>query len=86
MTYTLEPEVIATDVEDGVVLLDQRSGRYWQLNRSGATTLRLVLGGNSPDQVAEELAGHRAEDAERARTDVRALLESLVEARLVVRS
>ncbi|MFF7560607.1 lasso peptide biosynthesis PqqD family chaperone [Streptomyces pseudovenezuelae] len=86
MTYTLEPEVIATDVEDGVVLLDQRTGRYFQLNRSGATTLRLLLDGNSPDRAAETLAAGRSEAAGRARTDVRALLESLLKAKLVVRS
>ena len=86
MTYTLEPEVIATDVEDGVVLLDQRTGRYFQLNRSGATTLRLLLDGNSPDRAAETLAGGRPEAVGRARTDVGALVESLLKARLVVRS
>ncbi|MEU8542409.1 lasso peptide biosynthesis PqqD family chaperone [Streptomyces sp. NPDC048717] len=86
MTYTLEPEIIATDVEDGVVLLDQRSGRYWQLNRSGAATLRLLLDGNSAEEAAELLALGRPDAAERARTDVRALLDTLVKARLVVRS
>ncbi len=48
MTLTLKPDVTATDTEDGLVLLDQRSGRYWQLNRSGATTLRLLLDGHTP--------------------------------------
>ncbi|MGK3939198.1 lasso peptide biosynthesis PqqD family chaperone [Streptomyces sp. RP5T] len=86
MTYTLEPEVIATDVDDGVVLLDQRTGRYFQLNRSGATTLRLLLDGNSPDRAAESLAAGRSEDLGRARTDVRALLASLLKAKLVVSS
>ncbi|WP_020123202.1 lasso peptide biosynthesis PqqD family chaperone [Streptomyces canus] len=86
MTYTLEPEVIATDVEDGIVLLDQRTGRYFQLNRSGATTLRLLLDGNSPDRAAETLAAGRPAAVGRARVDVSALLESLLKARLVVRS
>ncbi|MEU0772034.1 lasso peptide biosynthesis PqqD family chaperone [Streptomyces albogriseolus] len=86
MTYILEPDVIATDVEDGVVLLDQRTGRYWQLNRSGAATLRLLLDGNSAEEAARELTRNRPEAAERARTDVRALLASLVKARLVVGS
>ncbi|MFF5106134.1 lasso peptide biosynthesis PqqD family chaperone [Streptomyces sp. NPDC000134] len=86
MTYILEPDVIATDVEDGVVLLDQRTGRYWQLNRSGAATLRLLLDGNSAEEAARELTRNRPEAAERACTDVRALLASLVKARLVVGS
>lgn len=86
MKYVLETEVIATDVEDGVVLLDQQTGRYWQLNRSGAATLRLLLDGNSAEEAARELTRNRPEAAERARTDVRVLLDSLVKARLVVGS
>jgi hypothetical protein len=86
MTYSLETEVIATDVEDGVVLLDQRTGRYWQLNRSGAATLRLLLDGNSPERAATTLTAGRPEAADRARADVGALLDSLLKARLVVRS
>ncbi|MGP3948711.1 lasso peptide biosynthesis PqqD family chaperone [Streptomyces sp. 7N604] len=86
MTLALEPDVIATEVEDGVVLLDQRNGRYWQLNRTGAATLRLLLDGSSPDEAAATLTQGRPEVVERARTDVRTLLASLVEARLVVRS
>ncbi len=55
MTLALKPDVTATDTEDGLVLLDQRSGRYWQLNRSGATTLRLLLDGHTPEETADRL-------------------------------
>ncbi|RLL69806.1 lasso peptide biosynthesis PqqD family chaperone [Streptomyces sp. Z26] len=86
MTYALDPEVTTTEVEDGVVLLDQRTGRYWQLNRSGAATLRLLLDGDSPERAARALAGRHPDAVDRARGDVRALLDSLLKARLVVDS
>lgn len=86
MTFALPPDVTATDVPDGVVLLDERDGRYWQLNRTGAATLRLLLDGKSPDEVAVELTRSRPEAAGRAGTDVERLVSALVDARLVARS
>ena len=86
MTLVLGPDVVATDVEDGLVLLDQRSGRYWQLNRAGASTLRLLLDSNSPDEAATMLTRNRPDVTERARADVRTLITQLLDARLVARS
>ncbi|GAB2592519.1 hypothetical protein GCM10027168_26930 [Streptomyces capparidis] len=84
MTYHLGPDVSATDTEEGLVLLDQRTGRYWQLNPSGAAVLRLVLAGNSPREAAEELVRRAPAAAPRAEADVAALLNALRAARLVV--
>lgn len=84
MTIVLGPDVTAADVDDGLVLLDERSGRYWQLNRAGAATLRLLLDGSSPDEAARTLTRDTPGAAGRARTDVQKLVASLVEARLVV--
>lgn len=86
MTIALGPDVVATDVEDGLVLLDQRRGRYWQLNRTGAATLRGLLDGDTPDQIAARLTPHQPELRDRARADVDAVLASLLDARLVVRT
>lgn len=84
MTLVLKPDVTATDTDDGLVLLDQRTGRYWQLNRSGATTLRLLLDGHSPEDTAARLARQHPAASERALADVRTLLAALDRARLVV--
>ncbi|WP_433336233.1 lasso peptide biosynthesis PqqD family chaperone [Spirillospora sp. CA-294931] len=86
MTLALPPDVTATDSDDGLVLLDQRAGRYWQLNRTGAATLRLLLDGHSAEQAAALLTRGRPEFTERARRDVESLLAKLTEARLVVTS
>ncbi|MGI5365935.1 lasso peptide biosynthesis PqqD family chaperone [Streptomyces sp. A244] len=86
MTLTLPPDVTTADTEDGLVLLDQRNGRYWQLNRTGAAMLRLLLEGLSPEQAAARLAASTPVAADRALADVRALIESLTSAHLVVTS
>ncbi|MFF7946611.1 lasso peptide biosynthesis PqqD family chaperone [Streptomyces griseorubiginosus] len=84
MTVALAPHVTLTEVEGGMVLLDQRVGRFWQLNRSGAATVRLLLEGRSPEDVATHLSRQSPDAAERAVGDVRALLDALTRARLVV--
>ncbi len=48
MTFALVPGVSVADTENGTVLLDERSGRYWMLNRTGAVVLRCLLDGESP--------------------------------------
>jgi hypothetical protein len=84
MTIALKPEVTTTEVEDGLILLDQRAGRYWQLNRSGAAALRLLLDGNTAEDTAARLTEGHPEAAHRAVRDVEALLALLTGARLVV--
>jgi hypothetical protein len=84
MSLALAPDLSATDTDDGMVLLDQRSGRYWMLNRTGATTLRLALAGRTPEEVAAELTATAPDGRARALADVQTLLASLRKARLVV--
>ncbi|TDV49671.1 lasso peptide biosynthesis PqqD family chaperone [Actinophytocola oryzae] len=84
MTLALARDVTATETEDGMVLLNERDGKYWQLNRTGAATLRLLLDGHPPEDAAARLVAGRPELSERVRTDVRALLGSLRAAGLVV--
>ncbi|WP_326557172.1 lasso peptide biosynthesis PqqD family chaperone [Micromonospora sp. NBC_01796] len=86
MTIALAPDLTTTDTEDGMVLLNERTGRYWMLNTTGASTLRLALAGRSAEEVAAELTAGSPQDASRALDDVRTLMGSLVRARLVVAS
>jgi hypothetical protein len=86
MAFALSPDLTTTDTEDGMILLDQRTGRYWMLNRTGATTLRMVLAGQQPEAIAAELTSGCPDNAPRALGDVNTLLDSLREARLVVTS
>ncbi|MGQ0716808.1 MAG: lasso peptide biosynthesis PqqD family chaperone [Pseudonocardiales bacterium] len=83
MTVQLQTDVSTADTDDGVVLLDERAGRYWQLNPTGALVLRLLLDGVTPHEVAQTLADRHAVSTARAAADVTALLERLRTAGLV---
>ncbi|HWR48761.1 MAG TPA: lasso peptide biosynthesis PqqD family chaperone [Pseudonocardiaceae bacterium] len=83
MTLQLRPDVTTADTDDGMVLLDERAGRYWQLNSTGALVLRLLLDGTAPHHVAQSLADRHAVSTEQATADVATLLASLHTAGLV---
>ncbi|MEV5880679.1 lasso peptide biosynthesis PqqD family chaperone [Streptomyces sp. NPDC052101] len=81
--HRLRADVSACATGEGMVLLDERSGRYWQLNATGALVVRALLEGATPEQVAERLAATRPVTPERAAADVTALVGQLVRERLV---
>ncbi|MGP4110995.1 lasso peptide biosynthesis PqqD family chaperone [Streptomyces sp. 4N509B] len=83
MSLRLSPDVVSCDTDDGLVLLDSRHGRYWQLNATGAAILRALLDGAGARHVAAELARRQPVSAERAARDVDALVAGLTRARLV---
>ncbi|WP_326686305.1 MULTISPECIES: lasso peptide biosynthesis PqqD family chaperone [unclassified Streptomyces] len=83
MTYALPPDVIATRTEDGMVLLQETTGRYWMLNGTGAAVVQLLTEGKTVPAIVAELGTHFGQDPERVAADVRALLEQLGRARLV---
>lgn len=84
MPLRLRPDVSVTSTAAGIVLLDERSGRYWQLNRSGSVTLRTLLEGGTPSQAAQRLSSSYGITHERAAADISALLDALRHARLVI--
>jgi hypothetical protein len=84
MSLKLRAEVSAADTEYGTVLLDQRSGDYWQLNPTAALAVRRLLAGDTPEQAAAALAEEFDVARSRALLDVTALVERLTAARLVV--
>lgn len=87
MTLALNPDVSAADTDTGMVLLDERAGRYWHLNDTGALVLRALLDGKTPKDAAARLAERfPGVGAERAAADVAALLETLSRSRLVRRA
>ncbi|MFC0601086.1 lasso peptide biosynthesis PqqD family chaperone [Streptomyces palmae] len=82
MTLTLARDVVPTETEHGTVLLDERRGRYFKLNHTGAFVLRALLDGADREQAADLLHQEYGIDAERARTDVSALVDALCAAKL----
>ncbi|MFG2290224.1 lasso peptide biosynthesis PqqD family chaperone [Streptomyces sp. NPDC048595] len=80
----LRTDVACCPTDEGMVLLDERDGRYWQLNATGATVLQALLDGASPQQIADRLTATRPVPRDRATADVAALLEQLTRCGLVV--
>lgn len=83
MTLQLRADVTTADTDEGMVLLDERAGRYWQLNSTGALVLRLLLDGAAPHQIARTLADRHAVSTEQATADVVTFLTHLHTAGLV---
>lgn len=83
----LRKNVRHTSFEDGTgVLLDGRSGTYWQLNATANKMLTERASGKSTDQVADEIAGAgNSELGSKVRDDIRALVRQLVSAELIER-
>ncbi|WP_331726321.1 lasso peptide biosynthesis PqqD family chaperone [Streptomyces sp. NBC_00887] len=78
MTFALAPDVSVTDTEYGTVLLNERTGRYWLLNDTGAMVLRALLDGTSSQGIVASLC-QRFPDAgtAQAEQDVENLLHAL---------
>jgi hypothetical protein len=85
VSITLADGVSLAETDGGAVLLDERSGRYWQLNASGARVLQRLLAGDTPAEAGAAAANGARVPAERAEGDVRTLLEKLRHAGLVGR-
>jgi len=80
---TLRTGVATTATSDGLVLLDERTGRYWQLNPNGSRVLSALLAGVEPGRVAEDFAAEYRIDLDQARRDVAAVTEMLYSSNLV---
>jgi PqqD family protein of HPr-rel-A system len=83
MMLRLRDGVSTADTEYGVVLLDENSGDYWNLNPTGALVLRTLLDGGSTAEAVRHLTEQYAVHPETARQDVDDLLGGLRSAGLV---
>ncbi|GAB2904308.1 lasso peptide biosynthesis PqqD family chaperone [Streptomyces mayteni] len=78
----LRHDVTTCETDAGMALLDERSGRYWQLNTAGAHVLRQLLDGTTPEDLADQLATTRNVTRARVAADIDTLLDQLAAARL----
>jgi hypothetical protein len=83
MTLELRDGVSAADTDYGVMLLDEESGQYWNLNPTAALVLRTLLDGAAPAQAVKELTEQYSVDADTASQDVQDLVGELHLAGLV---
>jgi hypothetical protein len=75
--------VFEAETEYGIVLLDGDSGRYFDLNESGALVLRTLLSGGTAGQAAQALTEEYAVGLAEATQDVEDLLTHLRTTRMV---
>ncbi|MGK5642426.1 lasso peptide biosynthesis PqqD family chaperone [Streptomyces sp. URMC 126] len=82
MALRFAPDVATAETAYGTVLLDQRKGRYWELNPTGTLVVRTLMGGGGETDAVEALVTEFAVDRERATADVTALVALLRDAGL----
>lgn len=82
MTKQLHPQVTFRSTDEGGVLLDRRTGAYFQLNRTGCEVLQEYLKGRSHDEIVKELQERYRSEAGRVAADVTALLDELATRKL----
>ena len=83
MAFALTERVQAVETGYGLVLLDERAGRYWRLNETGTVVVAALLAGDAPEQAAGQLARRFDITEDDARRDVAALVDGLRAAGLV---
>jgi Coenzyme PQQ synthesis protein D (PqqD) len=83
MGLQFRSDVSTADTEYGTVLLDERSGCYWQLNPTGVLVVRTLLAGGTPTQAVTALTEEFDVDKPQAMQDVTALVDQLRSAGLV---
>lgn len=83
MALQFRSDISTTDTDYGTVLLDERSGRYWQLNGTGALVVQILRDGGTQAEAVTALVGQFEVDESQANADVAALLDGLRSAGLV---
>lgn len=73
----LRPDVLSADTEYGVVLLDGKMGKYWQLNSTGALAFQALTGGHGVDHAVNLITQKFNVDVSTARRDVQELVHAL---------
>lgn len=80
----LQKYVSLTDTEEGAVLLNEKTGKYWQLNRSGARTVRALIAGHTIEEIGRDWATNYAMELDEVTTHLADLVEQLRQAKLVM--
>jgi hypothetical protein len=77
LTLTVNRDVVARQVSDGMVLLDLDSGTYFTLNEVGALIWRKLEAGNDLEAVANAILAEFDVDEATVRGDIAGLVAEL---------
>jgi hypothetical protein len=80
---TLSDGVEYSRVEGEGVLLDTRSGRYWQMNASASRVLDGALQGRQIDEIAQSWTVRSQVRSDRVEADIRSFIDALAESGLL---
>lgn len=83
MTMTISKEVVSEIVGDQAVLLDLRSGKYYQLNRTGTMIWQGIEQGHGVDAVCKSLVMAFRQPEPEVRGDVARLITELTSRGLI---
>lgn len=83
MEFKLRNGISVAETDYGLMLLDEDSGQYWNLNPTGASVLQTLLDGGTPAEAAAGLTEQFSIDLQNANTDVEMLVGELRSAGLV---
>lgn len=73
----LRADVSTVDTGDGLVLLDERNGKYYQLNPTGTVVLRSLVETGSAEAAVRTLCERFPAGTDRIAADVTAVVEHL---------
>ncbi|GAA2504852.1 lasso peptide biosynthesis PqqD family chaperone [Streptomyces gobitricini] len=79
MTVRLKPHVSTAVTDNGMALLEETTGRFFELNATGATVLTALLEGTPPHELARRLSEGTDSGVERVSADIAAFIKGLTE-------
>jgi hypothetical protein len=81
--FRLEPDVVSRRLDDQTVLVNLRTNRIFELNRTGARLWDLLGEGSSESQIVERLLSEFDVSQEQLEREVRELIASLLDEGLI---
>ena len=83
MRYRAIPEALVATLSDGAVLLNLQTKRYFSLNETGTRIWELVQQTADEEAIVATLLREYEAEEPMVRTEVRRILEELIEAQLI---
>ncbi|MEO0451511.1 MAG: PqqD family protein [Pseudomonadota bacterium] len=83
VSYTVRDDVVFSDVQNGIALLDLDRNVYFTLNGTGAVVWRSLEQPKSIDDLAKIVSEKYGVDTDQCLPDISALIDQLVEKKLV---
>ena len=84
MRYRAIPEALVATLSDGAVLLNLQTKRYFSLNETGTRIWEMVQQTADEETIVATLLGEYEVEEPMARTEVRRILDELIDAQLIV--